>query len=248
MNRSVRVLVMLVAMGVGSLACDRPPTPASTTSTSEEPAPSFRNVSTATAYVGDTNCTSCHAAETAAYRQHAMSKSFHRWTEATRIEPTLETPLRHPRAGLSYTVIEVGHRLYQVEFLTGSDGRRIHELRRRIDQVMAAEQLPAATSRRRTGVSSSFHSPGIGITAGTSARATRSTTPASIASCRIAASPVTPTIPRPSRSSRGSPSSCVPALDANDATGPARFTSPNDGPVPRVTAAGWHNHASDDGS
>ena len=92
MNRSARVLVMLVTMGGGSLACDRPPTPSSTTSATAEPGPSFRNVATATAYVGDTTCTSCHAAETSAYHQHAMSKSFHRWTEATRIEPTLATP------------------------------------------------------------------------------------------------------------------------------------------------------------
>ena len=138
LNRSARILTLLVSIGVGSLACDRPPTPASTALAPDEPSPSFRNVTTATAYVGDTSCTACHAAETAAYRQHAMSKSFHRWTAATRIEPTLETPLRHPRAGLSYTVIEVGHRLYQVEFLTGPDGRRIHELRRRIDHVMGS--------------------------------------------------------------------------------------------------------------
>lgn len=130
--------MVLFAFGVGSLACDRPPTPASSTSAPAEPAPSFRNVATTTAYVGDTSCVSCHAAETSAYRQTAMSKSFHRWTEATRIEPTLETPLRHARTGLSYSVTEVGHRLYQVEFLTGPGGKRIHELRRRIDHVMGS--------------------------------------------------------------------------------------------------------------
>jgi Tfp pilus assembly protein PilF len=69
------------------------------------------------------------------YRQHAMSQTFHRWTPATRVEKPLATPLVHDATGYSYTVDEVGGQLYQVELLTGPDGKRLHELRRRIDYV-----------------------------------------------------------------------------------------------------------------
>ena len=64
-----------------------------------------------------------------------MSRSFHRWDAATPGEKPLSTPLVHDATGFSYTVDLVKGRLYQVEFLTGPDGRRLHELRRRIDYV-----------------------------------------------------------------------------------------------------------------
>ena len=67
-----------------------------------------------------------------------MARSFHRWTRADRIEPALATPLRHPPSGLSYTVIEDGDHLYQVEFILDPGGKRIHELRRRMDYVMGS--------------------------------------------------------------------------------------------------------------
>ena len=67
-----------------------------------------------------------------------MARSFHRWTPADRIEPALVTPLRHQPSGLSYSVVEDGGRLYQVEFILDPGGKRIHELRRRMDYVMGS--------------------------------------------------------------------------------------------------------------
>lgn len=104
----------------------------------DEPSPIFRNVEAPTAYVGDVACSSCHATEAAAYRQHAMSRSFHRWTSADRIETALDTPLVHRQTGFHYSVVESGGQLYQVEFILGAGGKRIHELRRRMDYVMGS--------------------------------------------------------------------------------------------------------------
>jgi Tfp pilus assembly protein PilF len=110
-------------------------------SVAEEPSPHFRNVDTRAPYVGDAACASCHASETAAYRQHAMAQSFHRWTPATRIETPLDRPLQHGPTGFSYTVVDSGGQLYQVEYLTGPGGKRLHELRRRMDYVMGSGQV-----------------------------------------------------------------------------------------------------------
>ena len=104
----------------------------------DEPSPSFRNVDGPTAYIGDAACTGCHAAEASAYREHAMARSFHRWTPADRIERTLDVPLLHAPTGFHYSVVESGNQLYQVELLLGPDGKRLHELRRRIDYVMGS--------------------------------------------------------------------------------------------------------------
>ena len=101
----------------------------------DEPSPTFRNVAATTAYVGDSACAGCHAQETAAYREHAMSQSFHRWSAASHVETPLPRPIVHDATGFSYTVDDIGGRLYQVEFLTGPDGKRLHELKRRIDYV-----------------------------------------------------------------------------------------------------------------
>ncbi len=98
----------------------------------------FRNVATTTAYAGDAACASCHQQESAAYRQNAMSQSFHRWTQATRIETTLAQPRHSVQSGFDYTVVEEGHQLYQVESREGPTGARVHELRRRIDYVMGS--------------------------------------------------------------------------------------------------------------
>ncbi len=62
-----------------------------------------------------------------------MSQSFHRWTAATRTEKPLAAPLVHDATGFSYSVDEEGGHLYQTEFFTGADGKRLHELKRRID-------------------------------------------------------------------------------------------------------------------
>ena len=104
----------------------------------EEPSPVFRNVSSPTAYVGDDACVSCHTAQASTYRQHSMSKSFHRWTSDTRVETAMDTALYHAPTGLSYTVVDSGGALYQVEFIDRPDGRRLHELRRRMDYVMGS--------------------------------------------------------------------------------------------------------------
>ena len=130
------------------LGCDRSPGPSSSPvadveapAPPDESSPVFRNVDRPTAYVGDASCSSCHAREASSYRQHAMSRSFHRWTPGTRIEPALETPLLNRPTGLSYRVDERGGRLYQVEQLIAPDGRRLHELRRRIDWVMGSGEV-----------------------------------------------------------------------------------------------------------
>jgi tetratricopeptide (TPR) repeat protein len=67
-----------------------------------------------------------------------MSRSFHRWTPDTRIETALRQPLYHAPTGLSYSVIGSGNALYQAEFLIGRGGRRLHQLRRRMDYVMGS--------------------------------------------------------------------------------------------------------------
>ncbi len=124
---------------VALTACDRSSqTASSPPELPDEPAPTFRNVETPTAYVGDAACESCHATEAAAYRQHAMSRSFHRWTPADRIESVLDSALFHRPTGFHYSVVEDGDRLYQVEFILGAGGKRIHELRRRMDFVMGS--------------------------------------------------------------------------------------------------------------
>jgi tetratricopeptide (TPR) repeat protein len=67
-----------------------------------------------------------------------MSRSFHRWTPADRIETTLDTALVHRQTGFQYSVVDNGGQLYQVEFILGAGGKRIHELRRRMDYVMGS--------------------------------------------------------------------------------------------------------------
>jgi predicted CXXCH cytochrome family protein len=113
----------------------------STASLEDERSPAFRNVETPTSYVGDAACASCHAGETSAYHKHAMAQSFHPWTADTRIETTLEKPLHNVPTGFDYSVVDSGGRLYQVELLTGPTGKRLHELRRRMDYVMGSGQV-----------------------------------------------------------------------------------------------------------
>jgi tetratricopeptide (TPR) repeat protein len=135
------VLPLLLAAVVTLLGCERSSRSQTTASVPDEPSPPFRNVETPTSYVGDAACSTCHAREGSVYRQHAMARSFHRWTPATRIEAPLDTPLHHPRTGFNYSVVEAGGQLYQVEFLIGPGGKRLHELRRRMDHVMGSGQV-----------------------------------------------------------------------------------------------------------
>ncbi len=138
---------LLLGATLALSGCDRasePPAPATPSEESaasalpDEPSPVFRNVEQPTAYVGDKACSSCHAAEASTYHQHAMAQSFHKWTPATRIEKALDTPLYNKPTGYSYTIAEQGGQLYQVEYLNGPDGKRMHELRRRMDYVMGS--------------------------------------------------------------------------------------------------------------
>lgn len=117
-------------------SCSEPST--SRTSIPEEPSPPFRNVDTPTAFVGDEACTSCHESEASAYATNYMARSFHPWNPAARIETTLDTPIRNEPTGFFYTVVEDDGMLYQVEFIPGEGGRRLHELRRRVDYVMGS--------------------------------------------------------------------------------------------------------------
>jgi Flp pilus assembly protein TadD len=129
---------LLLSTMVLLLGCEGTSPPRAAASPPDEPSPRYRNVATATAYVGDEACASCHREATSAYRDHAMARSFHRWTPDVRIEAPLAQPLHHGPTGFSYAVVEVGDALYQEEYLIGPDGRHLHELRRRIDYVMGS--------------------------------------------------------------------------------------------------------------
>jgi tetratricopeptide (TPR) repeat protein len=153
MLRRASLAIFLLATGVALPGCERSRSAQttdsqatdsqttasqSTASLPDEPSPPFRNVETHTSYVGDAACSTCHAREASAYRQHAMAQTFHRWTRANHIETPLEKPLYHPPTGFSYSVVDTGGRLYQVEHLIGPGGKRLHELRRRMDYVMGS--------------------------------------------------------------------------------------------------------------
>ena len=131
------LLCAVVASILGVSACDRGRAPSANVE-EEQAAPAFRNVAEPTRYVGDEACVSCHATEAASYRRHAMSSSFHRWTPSVRAETALVKPLYNRATGFSYSVVEDGARLYQVEQVIGPLGNRLHELRKRIDYVMGS--------------------------------------------------------------------------------------------------------------
>ena len=137
-------LLTLALLACAPDSTPAPDTPGDTPATRalpDEPSPTYRHVETPTAYVGDGPCVGCHQEAAAAYREHAMARSFHPWTPGTRIEPTLDEPLRHPRTGFHYAVVEDDGALFQEETLLGPGGRRLHELRRRIDFVMGSGEV-----------------------------------------------------------------------------------------------------------
>jgi len=131
------LVVSAVVLAVG---CDRPPAPEATAAR-DEAAPRYRNVDAPTGYVGDQVCAACHADAAAAYQRHAMARSFHRWTSDARTEAALDQPLYHEGTGFHYRVIERDDGLYQEESLSAPDGRRLHELSRRIDYVMGSGEV-----------------------------------------------------------------------------------------------------------
>jgi predicted CXXCH cytochrome family protein len=140
--RRVTPLLRLFLSTVVVLAgCDRADESRTPNNQADEPSPLFRNVATPTSYVGDAACTTCHADAASAYRLHAMASSFHRWTPDTRIETPLDTPLYHVPTGLHYSVAEDRGQLYQVEFVVGPGGKRLHELRKRMDYVMGSGRV-----------------------------------------------------------------------------------------------------------
>lgn len=120
------------------IGCERSDGSRATAEREDAPDKTFRNVTAPTAYVGDSRCATCHAAATATYRRHAMASSFHPWTRDRRIETPLDTPLRHGPTGLQYAVRDSAGGLYQVEYVVGPGGKRLHELSKRIDYVMGS--------------------------------------------------------------------------------------------------------------
>jgi Tfp pilus assembly protein PilF len=137
MSRCLRLLSAIMVLA----GCERSSPSRATASAPDEPSPAFRNVAATVAYVGDAACASCHAREASAYGQHAMAQSFRRWTPATRVETALEKPLHNAPTGLDYSVVDSGGRLYQVESLTDANGRRVHQIARRMDYVMGSGQV-----------------------------------------------------------------------------------------------------------
>ncbi len=107
----------------------------------EAASPHFRNVDSVTSYVGDGACATCHAPEAKAYQQHAMAQSFQPWNSANRIEKKLDSPVYDAATGYSYSIENAGGRLYEVESLAGRGGKRVHQLRRRIDYVMGSGRV-----------------------------------------------------------------------------------------------------------
>lgn len=101
----------------------------------------FRNVATATDYVGDSSCVGCHAAAAASYAQHSMAQSFHRWTPDVRVEQAMAEALRNAPSGYAYRVVDSAGSLWQVETRPGDAAQPGHELRRRIDYVMGSGRL-----------------------------------------------------------------------------------------------------------
>jgi Tfp pilus assembly protein PilF len=136
-----RTYLLARVLLAGLVACDvnqSPPPPAEAADTT---ALSFRNVRAATAQVGDAVCQECHVAESQAYAQHSMARSFHRWTPASRVERATDTPIRNGPTGYDYSVVDSGGQLYQRESLVDSTGRVAHALTRRIDYVMGSGRL-----------------------------------------------------------------------------------------------------------
>jgi len=154
LSHVVALVAAALVAALAPLGCDRGARPAADSAAvtsnapaptpppeADEPAPVFRNVAERTEYVGDAACAGCHADAAAAYAGHSMANSFHRWTAAGRLEPRLDTSIAHPRSGLRYAVAEDSGRLYQVEYVDGPGGRRLHELRRRIDWVTGSGRV-----------------------------------------------------------------------------------------------------------
>lgn len=146
-RRSGRVPARFAALGVALAAalaaggCDGDEIPTPEASLPAEPSPEYRSLTEGAAYTGDSACTACHAEAAAAYRTHAMAHTFHRWTPDTRIETAPDRPLFHAPTGFYYAIVEEHDTLYQEEFLVGPGGRRLHELRRRIDYVVGSGSI-----------------------------------------------------------------------------------------------------------
>ena len=134
-------IIATVAFATALGGCERASPARTTAEIPDAPPPPFRNVDGTTAYLGDSACVGCHTAEASTYRQHAMSRSFHRWTADVRVEPALDSAIEDRPTGFLYEVIERDGRLYQVEYVPGAGGRRLHQLERRIDYVMGSGQV-----------------------------------------------------------------------------------------------------------
>ncbi len=66
--------LLFVSQLVLLLGCDRTSAPGTAAELPDEPSPYYRNIQTATAYVSDEACTSCHADAASAYQPHAMAR------------------------------------------------------------------------------------------------------------------------------------------------------------------------------
>ncbi len=135
-------LTLFLTLGALS-ACDRPSAMprAASVPAPDNSAPAFRNVVNRTAYVGDSNCISCHAKESAVYATHSMAQSFHAWKRSTQVERALATPILNVPTGYRYGVVDSGGQLYQVESRVDAAGRPTHQLTKRIDYVMGSGRL-----------------------------------------------------------------------------------------------------------
>lgn len=141
LRRSVAALTQFVLIALATSACGKERATPPSVIEHDEPSPVFRNVSNATAYVGDSACIACHQKESSSYASNSMAQSFHPWSTTTRIEPTLDNAILDARTGFAYTVRDSAGALYQIEFIQDRDGKRLHELSRRIDYVIGSGRV-----------------------------------------------------------------------------------------------------------
>ena len=132
-NTSPVAALALVIVAASWLGCST----AIDSSSSIGPAPSFRNVTTDTRFVGDEACFECHEEQYLGYQDHGMARSYYPLTASNRVENTEDVRILDPHSKLVYTVREIDGALFQEEYEASSAGPK-NVLRRRMDFVVGS--------------------------------------------------------------------------------------------------------------